>query len=232
MNEELLAIVRIWENANAVSDLEARCRALVESERKARKDLKLAIAELDEQRARRKQIRQREARLLSKLDTHQRQLRNTRKLIDLGQASDYQLATRQVESCKATIGDLETQILCSMEELDQVDLQIEKQRERVEACKRAVASSREATRQELPGLEERLSEFREVLPRLESELRLFHLEHIKRLRQSGQSIVSRLRDGCCSSCHFMLAPQMVNEVQSGARVHTCRHCGRYLVPAD
>ena len=232
IHEDLLAIRRLWSNMEAATQLEGERNELLRQLEAARATLKRIDTEAEACTAKLKSLKQHERGLMRKLETYQLRVVRTRELIDTGKASDYQLAQRQLAACTDICDQVETEVLEQMEEIDAT-----RQHQTDLAKKRQVAKQAEDDLQRkcdvgLPHIEEELTRLRAEGQVLAAEIPTPLKGTVNRLLSQRRSLVSPMRAKACAICNFSAPPQVVLEINRGVRVHTCRHCGRFLLPDE
>lgn len=145
---------------------------------------------------------------------------------------EYSALQREIEGFKADRSVLEEEVLKLMEEADRVKTQV--------AAERAVLNAREtelaAQLQRIEGDSQRIRSAVEELrssraglaPRVEPAV----LSQYERIldRKEGIALVP-VRGNACGGCNMILPPQVINEVQIGARLVPCGSCARILAIA-
>jgi predicted nucleic acid-binding Zn-ribbon protein len=231
IHEDLLAIVRLWRNEKAMEDLKQASEDAAHAVDAAEQELASALEEQAEVAIQIARLKSEERQVEAKLEVYQRRVVDTRRLIEDGRAPDYLMAVKQLAACKQIADELETSALTLMESLDEA-------RSRHQGLERKVKETRqvrdvrlEENKALLPETEAKLGALRSERPALEKKVPLEHLETFNRLRRQGRAVLSTIKDKSCSACHYELAPQVRTEVVRNTRVHCCRYCGRFLLPA-
>jgi hypothetical protein len=227
--EDLVAIQKLWANDHAIDTLKrelSEARLALDDLSRGLEDTRLT---LQEAQVRREALKVEVRQIHRRIETYQTRITDTQRLIDLGRAPDYLMATRQVSSCVAIVDELETRALEFMEQEETLDATLHALSSRLVDTERAMEESRarflvlDATTREQ--LARRVEEQPGLLRDVPLELR----ERYNTLRRQGRKVLATVRDARCLGCNFVLSPQVWNELLRHARVHNCRHCGRFLV---
>lgn len=191
------------------------------------------LAELAAERAaiqrRQAELATQERELTKRLDDASTRKQRTQALIDAGKATDFITATRQVETAAAAASELEGQILAIMEEQDQLLARLaEMARSDVLAAarKREAVIDRDAA---APGIREEISGLNAAREVAWTALPQGDRTRYRNLRAQGLRPVARIVGGACNGCRMNVPFQMLNEMKSGLRAHTCRGCNRWLM---
>ena len=150
-------------------------------------------------------------------------------LFQLKTNREYTIMQREIESLKADGSLLEEEIIKTLEAVDQVSQQ--RQREQSQLAQEQARYERERQRVEgeLATIGQRIAalerERAAILPEVEAST-LEAYERILAIRE-GLALVPVVSDAC-GGCDRRLPPQVVNEVYLRARLVTCESCGRIL----
>ncbi len=138
-------------------------------------------------------------------------------------------AGRQIATADAAIDDAETKQLELMEDADQIARALAAAERALAESTAAVPTVTAAAAAELVTLraarEATATHRASAAASLPAEVR----EKYDLMRARRGTSVSRIESGICRACRMAVAPQQEVEIASGL-VHTCRGCGRWLVP--
>jgi uncharacterized protein len=230
MHPELEAIIKLWENVHLAETLQherAACvdqrRATITTRAQTKEQNEAARVALDE-------VRTEERRVMRKLDSYRKRVRTTRTMIDTGKAPDYRLAEQQLRACIEISDDLETEALELMEQRDEAEAVLAAATRTYELAVAAADLAEERERVRIPAIDRELEDLDLTRPPLKAALPPALLSPFEVLRARRRSAVAKLHSGACTACNYGAPPQVVNEIDGDVRVHTCRNCGRFLLP--
>jgi predicted nucleic acid-binding Zn-ribbon protein len=162
--------------------------------------------------------------------------RAERNLMSSKKQDEYTAAIREADAARKQISTLETQILETMETLEQTEGALKERADEIASLN----SDREARLKLFD--DETRSQFEQLtLARAEREKVAAALP--KAMSSLYSRISARIRDGVavaearnrsCTACFMSLRPQVMAEIRRGEEVITCDNCGRilYYVHAD
>ena len=167
--------------------------------------------------------------------------RAERNLMSSKKQDEYTAAIREADSARKQISTLETQILETMEILEQAEAALNERATEIASMN----TDREAR---LNGFDEETRTQSEQLVKAKVEREQVAAELPKALSAQYNRISAKIRDGIavaearnrsCTACFIALRPQVMAQVRRGDEVITCDNCGRILyyvhadsVPAD
>ncbi len=230
MHPELEAVVKLWENVNRADRLQAERVTCIENRSLTVTNQREAAEALEAARVALDGVRTEERRVMRKLDSYRKRVSTTRTMIDTGKAPDYRLAEQQLRSCILIVDDLETEALELMEQRDDAEQVAEAAQQAFDAAEDASTRAVVRERDRIPAIDRELEDLDLARPALQEALTHEHRGPFRTLRARNRSAVATLRDGACSVCNYASPSQVVNEIEGHTRVHTCRNCGRFLLP--
>ena len=231
VHADMVLIVRLWE-----------LDQLIDQARKTAADLKAVVTDIDQQTANCLQQQKEQETLLQKviveeaavqqdLDRYIVRRDRTAKLLEGGSELDYVTVERQLLQCTEKVDELENAVLELMEQRDQhigriAHLGTEMSRledDRTAAHAEWVRVGRIAR-----------TEIETLTPRRVaalSELTRDQAVVYEDFRKRTKAPVAVFGGHSCGVCHVSAGSQVYLEVSQGRRVHQCRGCNRWLLPA-
>jgi len=162
--------------------------------------------------------------------------RAERNLMSSKKQDEYTAAIREADAARKQISTLETQILETMETLDQTETALKERAGEIASLN----SDREArlnlfddeTRVQSEHLTGARGEREKVFAALPKALSSLYSRISARIRDGVA--VAEARNRSCTACFMSLRPQVMAEIRRGEEVITCDNCGRilYYVHAD
>jgi predicted nucleic acid-binding Zn-ribbon protein len=142
---------------------------------------------------------------------------------------EYRALAHEIDTCKASISELEDGQLELMEKADRLQKE-------ASAATREAEDTRKMSEGQLRELAAREQSLREELTALESnrnqltadidERALRHYERL--LRHKGDNVVVGIEHGVCGGCHMRFPVQLLVSCQAAKELVTCPNCGRIL----
>jgi len=156
--------------------------------------------------------------------------RAERNLMSSKKQDEYTAAIREADAARKQISTLETQILETMEILEQTEAALKERADEIASLN----SDREArlnlfdneTRAQSEELNASRRERDEVFAALPKALSSLYSRISARIRDGVA--VAEARNRSCTACFMSLRPQVMAEIRRGEEVITCDNCGRIL----
>lgn len=143
---------------------------------------------------------------------------------------EYDAVQTEIDACQKKIGDCETQVLTIMADHDDLQKELENERQTVSRLR----AEKTLEIDELTGLlgsvdgEIRTHEMkrRVLLSKINSRIMAMY-DRIRKAKR-GTAVVALVR-GACGGCYQHIPPQRLSEVKRNNKIITCESCGRLLV---
>lgn len=145
---------------------------------------------------------------------------------------EYDALQMEIEACKATIAEHESQFLSSIEAIQNLEEQIESEKQSFEEV-------RQSQQERIDELQGQLDSMQELVDGVESrrvevaetiEKRMLTIYERRRGPRSKR--VSAVRKGACGACYRQLPPQQRSEVRRGDKILNCENCNSIMVWDD
>ena len=142
---------------------------------------------------------------------------------------EYATALREIDATKKQVGQLESEILKRMEEVERLEAlvtvaapDVEKKRTEVDQLLAELEQESQQAAQQLEDHRKRREAISIQIPKS-----LFATyDRMARMRR-GQAL-SEIRQGICTACRMKVRPKVFSDVRKGDEMVTCENCGRIL----
>ena len=237
MKAELQKLIALQNLDTTIRKLEKDLEAIPQRRAEIEKEFDQRAFEIKALETRRDEAKHTRARLENDVTEQKGKVeRAERNLMSSKKQDEYTAAIREADSARKQISTLETQILETLEILEQAEAALKERAEEIVSLN----SDREARLSAFDGETQSQSA---NLAKAKGEREQVAAELPKPLSAQYNRISAKIRDGVavaearnrsCTACFISLRPQVMAEVRRGDEVITCDNCGRilYWVPAD
>lgn len=230
MQEDVIAVRALWAVDAALKQVSDKLRALDKAVTDAEGRVAAIDVEIAAANAALVKARADEALLQRKLNEYVANRDRARKALDTGTAADYAAVERQFQQCTGIVGDLENQLMASMESIEGMEAAA------VERTKRRTlwaARLREAVADRETGAPPLLAEQAALQPQRAERWKVLTQDDRSRYedltRRGLEPFATIGPQSNCSACYMVVQPQMILELTRGTRTHYCRGCRRWLL---
>jgi len=151
------------------------------------------------------------------------------RLGDVKTNKEYQAILKEIENVETRNSEIETEIICLLEDIDQRSKTLQEKEKAKEQYDRHYEKEKQDIKREIDSLDEKIKgcteEFDKLMADIPKDL-LKRYESIKALNH-GSAVVSVWK-GVCGGCHMNIPPQLCNELQKSDDLISCPNCSRII----
>lgn len=151
-----------------------------------------------------------------------------KKLFEIKTYKEYEALQKEIGEAKRVNGEIEEEILKSMEEIDRLEKLLEEKELELTEREKEYEQVASDYKQKIEALESNYTtkkrEREKVISLVNSDI-LSMYERIK--RKNGIALVEA-KNEVCTGCHMNIPPQLFNEVLTSSRIIQCPNCQRIL----
>ncbi len=142
---------------------------------------------------------------------------------------EYDALQLEIEMCKKTIAEHETQLLKAIDSQERMQEQIDDEQEAFEEV-RAVEQERiDKLEGQLGTMQEQIDEVKKSREVVAESIDAQLLKTYKRKQGRRGIRVAAIHRNACGACYYQMPAQILNEVRVGDRVIYCENCGTIMV---
>ena len=151
------------------------------------------------------------------------------RLLEVKNNKEYQAMLKEIEIAESSRGDIETEIISILEELDKLSILVKKDEEilsqhrnEYEAEKKIIETDLNTIDADTVSWEQKRADLRKDV----SADILARYEKVKN-RNNGVGVISVWKE-VCNGCHMNIPPQLYNELQKTTELLSCPNCNRIM----
>ena len=145
---------------------------------------------------------------------------------------EYDSLQLEIEICKQTIAEHETQLLKAIEGLERTQEQIDEEQSDFEEVREAEQERIDELEGQLGTMQEQIDDVaasRQVVANSIEDIDTQLMKMYERRKGRRGIRVAAVRKGACGACFYQMPAQIRNEVRLGNRVINCESCGAIMV---
>jgi predicted nucleic acid-binding Zn-ribbon protein len=230
LKEKLLLLISLQECDTQLVKLSAKKIKLPEKICKMEEDFRLYKENVEQNKKKHDELKIRRAECESKVKKlNEGMIKTKERLLEVKNNKEYQAMLKEIETAEKTRGDIETQIIALMEEMDKLSVLVKKDEETLKQAgikheeeKKIIADDLSAVDADtVIWIEKRVGLQKSVPADL-----LAQYERVKK-RNNGVGVISVWK-AVCNGCQVKIPPQLYNELQRSNDLLSCPNCNRIM----
>lgn len=155
------------------------------------------------------------------------------KLLEVKNNKEYQAMLKEIETAEKTRGEVETQIIALMDEMEALSVLVKKDEETLSQAKLKHDEEKKIVEEDLNDIDADTTVWIGKRNDLQKNIRadlLAQYERVKK-RNNGIGVISVWK-AVCNGCQMKIPPQLYNELQRSNDLHSCPNCNRIIYFKD
>ena len=155
------------------------------------------------------------------------------RLLDVKNNKEYQAMLKEIEIAESSRGDIETEIISILEELDKLFLLVKKDEEILSQHRNEYETEKKIIEADLNAIDADAVSWEQKRADLRKDVSadiLARYEKVKN-RNNGVGVISVWKQ-VCNGCHMNIPPQLYNELQKTTELLSCPNCNRIMYFQD
>jgi len=155
--------------------------------------------------------------------------RSKEKLLDVKTNKEYQAMLKEIETAETSLGELESQIIILMEEMDELSVQVKQDQETLKQAEKNYLDDKKIIEEKLSSFDAESDEWNRKRSALQKNIPEDLLALYEKIRKRNQGVgVIPVWKAVCSGCHMNIPPQLYNELQRSSDLLSCPSCHRIM----
>lgn len=151
------------------------------------------------------------------------------KMLEVKNNKEYQAMLKENETAEKARGEIETQIIALMDEMDKLSMLVKKDEETLKQAQDQHNAETKIIEDDLSAIDADTVTWTEKRESLQKNIRadlLAQYERVKK-RNNGVGVISVWK-AVCNGCQMKIPPQLYNELQRSNELFSCPNCSRII----
>ena len=230
MKKNLLLLIKLQECDSQLVSLSTKKIKLPEKIAKLDDEFNLFKNEIEQNKCKHDELKARHIESENKIKKiNEGMVKTKERLLEVKNNKEYQAMLKEIEIAESSRGDIETEIISILEELDKFSILVKKdeeilsqRRKEFEAEKKIIEADLNAIDADAASWEQKRADLRKDV----SADILARYEKVKN-RNNGVGVISVWKE-VCNGCHMNIPPQLYNELQKTTELLSCPNCNRIM----
>ena len=230
MKKNLLLLVKLQECDSQLVSLSLKKIKLPEKIAKLEEEFHLFRSGIEQNKRKYDELKARHIESENKIKKiNEGMVKTKERLLEVKNNKEYQAILKEIEIAESSRGDIETEIISILEELDKLSILVKKDEEilsqhrnEYEAEKKIIETDLNTIDADTVSWEQKRADLRKDVS---AEI-LARYEKVKN-RNNGVGVISVWKQ-VCNGCHMNIPPQLYNELQKTTELLSCPNCNRIM----
>ena len=230
MKEKLLLLIGLQECDSQLVKLSSKKVKLPEKMRKMEEDFQIYKENIELNKRKHDELKAQRAECETKIKKlNEGMVKTKERLLEVKNNKEYQAMLKENETAEKMRGDIETQIIALMEEMDKLAVLVKKDDETLKKDTITHDVEKKIIEDDLSSVDADTVIWAEKKVALQASIPadlLSQYERVKK-RNNGVGVISVWK-AVCSGCHMNIPPQLYNELQRSNDLLSCPNCNRIM----
>jgi len=156
-------------------------------------------------------------------------IKTKERMLEVKNNKEYQAMLKEIEAAEKSRGEIETQIIALMEEMDKLSILVKKDDETLKQAVIKHEEEKKIIEDDLNAVDADTASWTEKRADLQKSIPVDILAQYERVkkRNNGVGVISVWK-AVCNGCQMKIPPQLYNELQRSNELLSCPNCNRIM----
>jgi len=151
------------------------------------------------------------------------------RLLEVKNNKEYQAVLKEIGTAEASLGDIETQMISLLEEMDKLAVLAKKDEEVLNQHKRKYEEGKNKMQTDIESIDTDVAGWEQKRNILANKVDSGLLAQYEKIKKKGKGLgVASVWKAVCNGCHMNIPPQLYNELQRSSELISCPNCNRII----
>ncbi|PKN19932.1 MAG: hypothetical protein CVU71_06090 [Deltaproteobacteria bacterium HGW-Deltaproteobacteria-6] len=230
MKEKILLLISLQECDSQLVKLSAKKIKLPEKIGKMEEQFQLYRESVEQNKRKYEELKTRRAECEARIKKlNDGMIKTKEKLLEVKNNKEYQAMLKEIETAEKTRGEVESQIISLMDEMDKLSGLVKKDEETLKQAEVNHQEEKKIIEDDLNAVDEDTAIWTEKRDGLQKSIPadlLSKYEKVKK-RNNGVGVIAVWK-AVCGGCHMNIPQQLYNELQRSNELLSCPNCNRIM----
>ena len=234
MKEQLLLLIELQECDSQMVKILNRKRTLPEKIEKLDETFCVFQKEIEQNKRKFDEVKARHIECENKIKKlNDGMIKTKERLLEVKNNKEYQAMLKENETAEAMRGDVETEIISILDELDKLSVLVKNDQVTLDEYKKKYEEEKKLIEADLNSIDTDYVSIEQKRAELKNKVSADLLARYERIKKSNKGIgVSSAWKAVCNGCHMNIPPQLYNELQKTSELISCPNCHRIMYFQD
>jgi len=234
LKEKLLLLIKLQDCDSQLVKLSAKKKILPENIEKLDKEFILFKEGIEKNKIKYDELKSRHTENENKIKKVNEGIVKTKeRMLEVKNNKEYQAMLKEIEIAESSRGEIETQIISLLDELDKLSVLVKKDEEILKQSRSKYEQEKKAMEDDLNAVDTDVANWEQKRIDLQRDVPDELLVRYERIKKRNKGIgVTSVWKSVCNGCHMNIPPQLYNELQRSDDLLSCPNCNRIMYFQD
>jgi predicted nucleic acid-binding Zn-ribbon protein len=234
LKEKLLLLIKLQDCDSQLVKLSAKKKILPENIEKLDKEFNLFKEGIDKNKIKYDELKSRHTENENKIKKVNEGIVKTKeRMLEVKNNKEYQAMLKEIEIAESSRGEIETQIISLLDELDKLSVLVKKDEEILKQSRSKYEQEKKAMEDDLNAVDTDVANWEQKRIDLQRDVPDELLVRYERIKKRNKGVgVTSVWKSVCNGCHMNIPPQLYNELQRSDDLLSCPNCNRIMYFQD
>jgi uncharacterized protein len=234
LKEKLLLLIKLQDCDSQLVKLSAKKKILPENIEKLDKEFNLFKEGIVKNKTKYDELKSRHTENENKIKKVNEGIVKTKeRMLEVKNNKEYQAMLKEIEIAESSRGEIETQIISLLDELDKLSVLVKKDEEILKQSRGKYEQDKKAMEDELNAVDTDVANWEQKRIDLQKDVPDELLVRYERIKKRNKGVgVTSVWKSVCNGCHMNIPPQLYNELQRSDDLLSCPNCNRIMYFQD
>ena len=230
MKEKLLLLIRLQECDSQLVKLSAKKKKLPENIDKLDKEFSSFKEGIEKNKKKYDELKSHHAESENKVKKlNDGMVKTKERMLEVKNNKEYQAMLKEIEIAESSRGDIETEIISILEELDKLSVLVKQDEETFKQSRNKYEQERKIIEDDLNSIDSDAVDWEKKRIDLQKNVSDDLLDKYEKIKKRSQGVgVISVWKAVCNGCHMNIPPQLYNELQKSSEMLSCPNCNRIM----
>ena len=234
MKEKLLLLIKLQDCDSQLVKLSSKKKILPENIEKLDKEFNLFKEGIERNKVKYDELKSRHTENENKIKKVNEGIVKTKeRMLEVKNNKEYQAMLKEIEIAESSRGEIETQIISLLDELDKLSVLVKKDEEILKQSRSKYEQDKKAMEDDLNAVDTDVANWEQIRIDLQRDVPDELLVRYERIKKRNKGVgVTSVWKSVCNGCHMNIPPQLYNELQRSDDLLSCPNCNRIMYFQD
>jgi predicted nucleic acid-binding Zn-ribbon protein len=230
LKEQLLLLIALQECDSQLVKMTGKKKDLPEKINRLDEKFRAFKEEIELNKRKYDEVKVRHAENESKIKKlNESMVKTKERMLEVKNNKEYQAMLKEIETAETARGDIETDIIKILDEMDKLSVGVKKNQTILDEYTKKYEEEKKSLENDLNSIDTDFITWEQKGSKLKKKVPAELLARYERIRNRNNGVgVISVWKAVCNGCHMNIPPQLYNELQKSTELLSCPNCNRIM----